>query len=62
METSVPNMITVTCGNPNTYNEAARFPERYDLIRVRMGGWTEFYITMFDFHQNYIKRRPYYMV
>jgi Dyp-type peroxidase family len=56
------NMITVTCANSETFDEAALFPERYDLVRARMGGWTEFYITMFDFHQKYIKRRPYYMV
>ena len=54
------NMITVTCADPETYDQAARFPERYDLVRVRMGGWSEFYVSMFDFHQDYIKRRPYY--
>jgi len=56
------NMITVTCADPDTYKGAAQFPERYDLVRVRMGGWTEFYVSMFDFHQDYIARRPYYAV
>lgn len=54
------NMITITCADPSTYEQAAEFPERYDLIRVRMGGWSEFFVAMFDFHQDYIKRRPYY--
>ena len=30
------------------------------LLRVRMGGWSEFFVAMFDFHQEYIRRRPYY--
>jgi pyruvate-formate lyase len=25
-----------------------------------MGGWSEFFVAMFDFHQQYIQRRPYY--
>jgi len=25
-----------------------------------MGGWSEFFVAMFDFHQEYIRRRPYY--
>lgn len=54
------NMITITCADPATYQQAAQFPERYDLVRARMGGWTEFFVAMFDFHQEYIRRRPYY--
>ena len=54
------NMITITCASPTTYANAMEFPERYDLVRVRMGGWSEFFVAMFDFHQEYIRRRPYY--
>ena len=54
------NMITITCADPATYAQAAELPERYDLVRVRMGGWSEFFVAMFDFHQEYIRRRPYY--
>jgi pyruvate-formate lyase len=54
------NMITVTCADPSTFEGATQSPEKYDLIRVRMGGWTEFFVAMFDFHQNSIQRRPYY--
>ncbi len=54
------NMITITCADPKTYAQAMQYPERYDLVRVRMGGWSEFFVAMFDFHQEYIRRRPYY--
>ena len=54
------NMVTITCADPSTYEDAAAFPERYDLVRVRTGGWSEFFVTMFDFHQEYFHRRPYY--
>lgn len=54
------NMITITCANPETYDNAASLPEKYDLLRVRMGGWSEFYVAMFGDHQQYIKRRPFY--
>jgi pyruvate-formate lyase len=55
------NLMTITCADPETYAAAMQYPERYDLVRVRMGGWSEFYVSMFDFHQEYIRRRPYYI-
>jgi Dyp-type peroxidase family len=54
------NMITITCADPSTYEGAATFPERYDLVRSRTGGWSEFVVAVFDFHQEYFRRRPYY--
>ena len=54
------NMVTITCADPSTYEAAAAFPERYDLVRVRTGGWSEYYVAMFDFHQEYFRRRVYY--
>jgi Dyp-type peroxidase family len=54
------NMITITCADPSTYDGAAAFPERYDLVRTRTGGWSEFFVAVFDFHQEYFRRRPYY--
>jgi hypothetical protein len=33
-------------------------PEKYDLLRVRMSGWTEFFVTMFPAHQAQHQRRP----
>ena len=54
------NLLTVTTADPETYEQAVRFPEKYDLVRVRQGGWSEFYMAMFPAHQEYIIRRPYY--
>lgn len=54
------NLLTITTGDPETYEQAQTLPEKYDLVRVRMGGWSEFYMAMFPQHQQYIIRRPYY--
>jgi pyruvate-formate lyase len=39
--------MTISCANKETCEEAARDPEKYDLLRARMGGGTEFFVTMF---------------
>ncbi|KLP12603.1 uncharacterized protein LW94_1728 [Fusarium fujikuroi] len=54
------NLITLTCANVKTYEEAVKDPEKYNLLRVRMGGWTEFYATMFPEHQGQHQRRQYF--
>ncbi|KAI1436515.1 hypothetical protein GGR50DRAFT_650648 [Xylaria sp. CBS 124048] len=54
------NMLTMTCADLATYREASRDPEKYNLIRVRMGGWTEFYPTMFPEYQEQQQRRQYF--
>jgi pyruvate-formate lyase len=51
-------MLTISCADPSTLAEAQRFPERYDLVRMRMGGWSEFYVAMFPHLQEHHKRRP----
>jgi len=56
------NLLTITTADPETYEQAVIYPEKYDLVRVRQGGWSEFYMAMFPAHQNYILRRPYYAV
>ncbi|KAI2633412.1 pyruvate formate lyase-domain-containing protein [Xylaria nigripes] len=56
------NMVTLTCADLSTYREASRDPEQYNLIRVRMGGWTEFYPTMFPEYQEHQQRRQYFEV
>ncbi|APU14932.1 MULTISPECIES: Dyp-type peroxidase [Actinoalloteichus] len=53
------NLLTVTCANPETFAAACRDPEKYDLLRVRMGGWSEFFISMFPEHQRTHERRPF---
>lgn len=54
------NLLTITTGDPETYVQAQTLPEKYDLVRVRQGGWSEFYMAMFPQHQQYIIRRPYF--
>ncbi|RAM48221.1 MAG: formate acetyltransferase [Hapalosiphonaceae cyanobacterium JJU2] len=52
------NILTITCANPETFAGATHNPEKYDLIRVRMGGWSEFFVAMFPAHQAQHQRRP----
>lgn len=54
------NLLTLTCADLKTYEKASKDPEQYDLVRVRMGGWTEFYATMFPAHQKQHQRRQYF--
>ena len=54
------NLITLTCADPATYTAAAQDPERYNLVRVRMGGWTEFHSVMFPMHQEQHQRRQFF--
>ncbi len=56
------NLLTVTTANPDTLTKSTRFPEAYDLVRVRMGGWTEFMVAMFPEHQQHMRRRPLFVV
>lgn len=51
------NLLTLTCADLKTLQEASKDPEKYGLVRVRMGGWTEFYSTMFPGHQDHHQRR-----
>ena len=54
------SFVLVTCADPETFANAQRSPEQYDLIRVRTGGWSEFYIAFFTAHQKHQERRMYY--
>jgi pyruvate-formate lyase len=54
------SICTVTVADPETLAAAQRDPTAYNLVRVRMGGWTEFFITLFPDHQEQHKRRPLY--
>ena len=56
------NILTVTCCDLETMQQAARYPERYDVVRQRMGGWSEFFIVMFPDHQQQHMRRPLFVV
>lgn len=52
------NMLTITVSNPETFANAQSNPDDYNLVRVRMGGWTEFFISLFPALQEQHKRRP----
>ena len=56
------NMVTLTCADLETYQKASEDPEKYNLLRVRMGGWSEFYPTMFPEYQEQQQRRQYFKV
>ena len=43
--------FSVTCNDQDTYRAAMKNPEQYDLVRVRTGGWSEFYISFYSPHQ-----------
>jgi pyruvate-formate lyase len=55
------SVCTFTVCNPETFEAAQKNPDLYNLVRVRMGGWTEFFITLFPNHQEQHKRRPLYV-
>jgi pyruvate-formate lyase len=52
------NILSITCCDKETMQKALKHPERYDLVRLRMGGWSEFYVSMFPDHQQQHLRRP----
>ncbi|XP_066928528.1 uncharacterized protein [Clytia hemisphaerica] len=45
------NILTITVADQDTFHGAMKNPEQYDLVRVRTGGWTEFYISFYSPHQ-----------
>ena len=53
--------MEVTALDADTYEQATRDPEKYDLLRARMGGWTKFFVTMFPAHQAQHQHRPFEM-
>jgi pyruvate-formate lyase len=53
------NILTVTVASPATFERATEDPEMYDLLRVRMGGWTEFFVAMMTRHQQTHIRWPF---
>jgi|HubBroStandDraft_6_1064221.scaffolds.fasta_scaffold00142_11 pyruvate-formate lyase len=55
------SICTFTVCNPETFAAAQQDPDQYNLIRVRMGGWTEFFVALFPHHQEQHMRRPLYV-
>jgi pyruvate-formate lyase len=54
------SICTFTVADPETFARAQQDPEGHNLVRVRMGGWTEFFVALFPDHQEQHKRRPLY--
>lgn len=52
------NILTITVANPDTFADAVGSPEQYDLLRVRTGGWTNFFTSVFPTIQDQHRRRP----
>eukprot|EP01013_Petalomonas_cantuscygni_P012025 TRINITY_DN2572_c0_g3_i1.p1 TRINITY_DN2572_c0_g3~~TRINITY_DN2572_c0_g3_i1.p1 ORF type:complete len:850 (-),score=68.72 TRINITY_DN2572_c0_g3_i1:11125-13674(-) len=56
------NIMTVTTASAQTMKDAEQRPMDYDLLRVRMGGWTEFFSVLYPEHKKQHRRRPIYKV
>lgn len=54
------SIATFTVADPETLSRAQQSPEKFNLVRVRMGGWTEFFVALFPAHQQQHRRRPLY--
>lgn len=55
------SIATFTVADPQTLLDAQKRPEDFNLLRVRMGGWSEFFVCLFPEHQEQHKRRPLYV-
>lgn len=52
------SIATFTVADPETLAAAVERPDEFNLVRVRMGGWTEFFVALFPDHQAQHRRRP----
>lgn len=52
------SIVTFTVADPATFLAAQQCPEDFNLVRVRMGGWSEFFVALFPDHQSQHRRRP----
>ncbi|WP_228151912.1 Dyp-type peroxidase [Acinetobacter seifertii] len=52
------NILTITVANPETFTQAVTSPEQYNLLRVRTGGWSNFFTSVFPIIQEQHQRRP----
>jgi pyruvate-formate lyase len=55
------SIATFTVADPETFLGAQQRPEDFNLVRVRMGGWSEFFVSLFPEHQEQHRRRPLYV-
>lgn len=52
------NILTITVASPDTYSQAVGSPEQFNLLRVRTGGWSNFFTSVFPLTQDQHRRRP----
>ena len=52
------NILTITTADLSNMVTAIKQPEQYDLLRVRTGGWTNFFVSMFPASQTQQVHRP----
>lgn len=52
------NILTISTANVNVMKEAVNNPEKFDLLRVRTGGWSNFFVSMFPTSQIQQIQRP----
>lgn len=52
------NILTITVANADTFEKAVVSPEQYNLLRVRTGGWSNFFTSVFPLVQDQHRRRP----
>lgn len=52
------SIVTFTVADPATFLAAQQRPADFNLLRVRMGGWSEFFVALFPDHQSQHRRRP----
>lgn len=52
------NILTITVADPETFAQAVTSPEQYNLLRVRTGGWSNFFTSVFPIIQDQHQRRP----
>lgn len=52
------NILTITVANADTFEKAVASPEQYNLLRVRTGGWSNFFTSVFPLVQDQHRRRP----
>jgi len=60
VHTDCSKRSAITCVDRVTLERATSEPQKFDLIRDRMGGWSNFYVSMFESHQKQHQRRHYF--
>ena len=52
-------IMTISCANSETYEQARLDPKKYDLLHARMRSWKEFSVTIFHAHRGQHQSCPF---